>query len=95
MASDRAMKIPEQWAIELLREPTIHGSPLAAFANIIRQAQSEAVSAEREAAKGLVEALEWLKPYAEVQVRRHSDAEDTPYWGKLLAALAQYKKRDA
>jgi hypothetical protein len=61
---------------------------------IVDITMTEAVAAEREAAKGLVEALEWLKPYAEVQVRRHSDAEDTPYWKKLLAALATYRAKN-
>jgi len=51
------MKTPEQWAIELMREPTIQGSPLQAFANIIRQIEAQVRTEEREKVAGLVEAL--------------------------------------
>jgi hypothetical protein len=41
------------------------------------------------AAPDLLAACESLEVYARVQVERHSDADDTPVWGALLAALAK------
>lgn len=39
----------------------------------------------------LVAVLEWLAPYAEIQVSIYPDAADTPNWRKLLAAIAKAK----
>jgi len=41
----------------------------------------------------LVEACLWLKIYAEVQVRNHPDATDTPDWQRLLVALAKAQEQ--
>lgn len=41
------------------------------------------------AAPDLYEALAWLETYAEVQVRNHPEATDTPNWRKILIALAK------
>lgn len=39
------------------------------------------------AAPELLESCQWLKPYAEAQVRNYPDGEDTPHWTALLAAI--------
>lgn len=41
------------------------------------------------AAPDLLASCLWLKGYAEVQVRRHPDATDTPQWQALLSAIAK------
>ena len=41
------------------------------------------------AAPDLLDACLWLKVYAEVQVRRHPDAPDTPKWQSMLDAIAK------
>ncbi len=37
----------------------------------------------------LLAALQWLAPYARVQVERHPDATDTPQWQSVLDAIAK------
>ena len=44
----------------------------------------------REDVRELVEACKWLDTYAKVQIERHPDADDTPNWKKLVAALAKH-----
>jgi hypothetical protein len=68
--------------INWLRGP--HGS-------LGRRTDEEGVSNARliAAAPDLLEALLWLQLYAEVQVRNHPDATDTPNWKKVLAAIAK------
>lgn len=41
------------------------------------------------AAPEMFAALKQLEAYAEVQVRRHPDATDTPIWQSVLSALAK------
>lgn len=41
------------------------------------------------AAPEMYEALEWLECYADAQVRRHPDAEDSKNWALVLSALAK------
>jgi hypothetical protein len=41
------------------------------------------------AAWELYQCCKWLKPYAEVQVRNHPDAQDTPNWQLLLDVIAK------
>lgn len=43
----------------------------------------------------LLTACQWLRTYAEVQVRRHPEAEDTPHWRDLLAAIAKAEGTEA
>lgn len=47
------------------------------------------------AAPDLYDALVWLETYAEVQVRRHPDAEDNKGWRNILSALAKARGENA
>jgi len=39
------------------------------------------------AAPDMLAALRWIETYARVQVERHPEAEDTPGWACILAAI--------
>ncbi len=41
------------------------------------------------AAPDMLAALQWIETYARVQVERHPEAEDTPGWSRILAAIAK------
>ena len=40
----------------------------------------------------LRESCEWLEAYANVQIKHHPDADDTPNWKKLVKAIANTEK---
>lgn len=63
----------------------------AKYSNLLDKFQKKIDDMQQET-KALREALEWLAPYAEVQVRLYPDATDTPDWQRLLAALANTTK---
>lgn len=49
----------------------------------------------KAAAGDLYASCKWLETYAEVQVRRHPAAADTPQWQKLLDAIKKAEGDDA
>ena len=52
------------------------------------QAEAQANRALIAAAPLMYSALKWLEVYAQVQVRNHPQATDTPNWQTVLDALA-------
>jgi hypothetical protein len=70
------MKTPEEWALKFLNDPYISGNAAKALVDIFKKIQDEARAEEREAAKGLVEAVPDSFIQAFMQSRAWTAAKD-------------------